>query len=81
MARRKQIQTEEQGDPEMEISSMIDCCFLLLIYFLVATSLVSEKKFDMALPAGQSSSSASDSTPFTMKTRVARSSAWALQRS
>lgn len=67
MARRKQIQTEEQGEPEMEISSMIDCCFLLLIYFLVATSLVSEKKFDMALPAGQSSASASDSKPFNIK--------------
>lgn len=67
MARHKKIQTEEQGDPDMEISSMIDCCFLLLIYFLVATSLVSEKKFDMALPAGQSSSSSSDSKPFNIK--------------
>lgn len=51
MARHKQIKTEEQGDPEMEISSMIDCCFLLLIYFLVATSLVSEKKLDISIPA------------------------------
>ena len=66
MARHKKIQTEEQGDPEMEISSMIDCCFLLLIYFLVATSLVSEKKFDMALPAGDSSSSTSDSKSYTI---------------
>ena len=65
MARRKQIQTEEQGDPEMEISSMIDCCFLLLIYFLVATSLVSEKKIDIVIPApGQPSSSNSDIKPF-----------------
>ena len=51
MARHKQIKTEEQGEPEMEISSMIDCCFLLLIYFLVATSLVSEKKLDISIPA------------------------------
>ncbi|MBR3696181.1 MAG: biopolymer transporter ExbD [Akkermansia sp.] len=67
MARHKKIETEEQGDPDMEISSMIDCCFLLLIYFLVATSLVSEKKFDMALPASSNSSSSSDSKPFNIK--------------
>ena len=57
MARHKQIKTEEQGEPEMEISSMIDCCFLLLIYFLVATSLVSEKKLDISIPASNSNTS------------------------
>ena len=67
MARHKKLQVEEEEDPTTEISSMIDCCFLLLIYFLVATSLVSEKKFDMALPAGQASSSSSDSKPFNIK--------------
>lgn len=66
MARRKQVQTEEQGEPEMEISSMIDCCFLLLIYFLVATSLVSEKKFDMNLPASSNATSSSDNKPFNI---------------
>lgn len=59
MARHKKIEVEEQGDPEMNISSLIDCCFLLLIYFLVATTLVSEKKIDMAMP----SSSPSDGAP------------------
>ncbi len=34
----------------MDMSSMIDCCFLLLIYFLVATTLVSEKKLDISVP-------------------------------
>ncbi len=58
MARHKQIQTEEQEDPEMNISSMIDCCFLLLIYFLVATSLVSEKKLDISIPASETAASA-----------------------
>ena len=57
MARHKQIKTEEQEDPEMNISSMIDCCFLLLIYFLVATSLVSEKKLDISIPASTQSQS------------------------
>ena len=41
----------------MNISSMIDCCFLLLIYFLVATSLVSEKKLDISIPASTASAS------------------------
>lgn len=56
MARHKKIVTEEQGDPEMNISSMIDCCFLLLIYFLVATSLVSEKKLDVSIPGSAAGS-------------------------
>ena len=41
----------------MEISSMIDCCFLLLIYFLVATSLVSEKKLDISIPSSEAAPS------------------------
>lgn len=57
MARHKNIKTEEQEDPEMNISSMIDCCFLLLIYFLVATSLVSEKKLDISIPAQETTNS------------------------
>lgn len=57
MARHKRITTEEQEDPEMNISSLIDCVFLLLIYFLVATSLVSEKKLDISIPASATSSS------------------------
>lgn len=42
----------------MDISSMIDCCFLLLIYFLVATTLVSEKKLDISIPGTSQSESA-----------------------
>ena len=41
----------------MNISSLIDCVFLLLIYFLVATSLVSEKKLDISIPASNTESS------------------------
>lgn len=63
MARHKRITTEEQEDPEMNISSLIDCVFLLLIYFLVATSLVSEKKLDISIPS-------SESTPSSQKPPV-----------
>ena len=43
MARRKQREAEPEEEPQMNMSSMMDACFLLLIYFIVATSLVSEK--------------------------------------
>ncbi len=56
MARRKKLETEEGGGIEMNISSLIDCVFLLLIYFLVATSLVSEKKLDISIPGSAQSS-------------------------
>ncbi len=62
MARHRKRTTEDQADPAMDISSMIDCCFLLLIYFLVATTLVSEKKLDISVP-GQSSSTSSTPPP------------------
>ncbi len=58
MARHKKIQTEEGGGIEMNISSLIDCVFLLLIYFLVATSLVSEKKLDISIPGTESAGGA-----------------------
>lgn len=57
MARHKKMEPVEDEDPKMDISSLIDCCFLLLIYFIVATSIVQERKLDMSMPAGQASSS------------------------
>lgn len=50
MARHRQIEAQADEDPAMDISSLIDCCFLLLIYFLVATTLVREAKLDIAIP-------------------------------
>lgn len=44
------MEAAEDEDPAMDISSLIDCCFLLLIYFLVATTLVREAKLDIAIP-------------------------------
>ena len=62
MARHRKRSVEEQKDPAMDISSMIDCCFLLLIYFLVATTLVSEKKLDISVP-GQSQATNTEPAP------------------
>lgn len=53
MARHKKLETVEDEDPKLDISSLIDVCFLLLIYFIVATSLIQERKLDMSMP-GQS---------------------------
>jgi biopolymer transport protein ExbD len=52
MARHRKHDNEPEPDPALDISSLIDVCFLLLIYFLVATTL-SKKEVDvpLALPA------------------------------
>lgn len=51
MARHKKLETVEDEDPKLDISSLIDVCFLLLIYFIVATSLIQERKLDMSMRA------------------------------
>ncbi len=56
MARRKKIEVEESGGVESNISALIDCVFLLLMYFIACTSLVSEKKLDISIPGSATSS-------------------------
>ena len=52
MARHKKIQPPEEDEPGLDISSLIDVCFLLLIYFLVTTQIVKkEQELSTALPA------------------------------
>lgn len=51
MARHKHIQSPEEDEPGLDISSLIDVCFLLLIYFLVTTQIVKkEQELNTALP-------------------------------
>lgn len=60
MARHKKRRPYQDDPPKLEISSLIDICFLLLIYFLVTSTLVPrETDLDMRLPAQVQS----DSTP------------------
>lgn len=56
MARHKRQETEDTEAPSLDISSLIDVCFLLLIYFIVATTIVQEKKLDMQMPSDSSPS-------------------------
>lgn len=51
MARHKKLEPIEDEDPKLDISSLIDVCFLLLIYFIVATSLIQERKLTCPCPA------------------------------
>lgn len=52
MARHKQQEAETDATPELDISSLIDVCFLLLIYFLVTSSIKPrETDLNMALPS------------------------------
>lgn len=51
MARRKTHPLYQSVPPRLEVSSLIDICFLLLIYFLVTSTLVpSENDLKMRLP-------------------------------
>ena len=63
MARHKKLEMVEDEDPKLDISSLIDVCFLLLIYFLVATSLIQERKLDMSMPGQSVSDTASQIEP------------------
>lgn len=50
MARHKKLNLAEEEAPKLDVSSLIDCCFLLLAYFICATTLVKEQKIDMGTP-------------------------------
>jgi biopolymer transport protein ExbD len=52
MARHKKYSHEDNNNPELDISSLIDVCFLLLIYFIVTSSVaIRESDLAMSLPA------------------------------
>jgi biopolymer transport protein ExbD len=52
MARHRKYETPEEPDPALDISSLIDVCFLLLIYFLVTSTITPrESDLGMSLPA------------------------------
>lgn len=57
MAGRRQV--EEESDPELDMSSLIDVSFLLLIYFLVTSTLdPKEADLGMTMPTSNSDGSA-----------------------
>ncbi len=50
---------KEQSTSEIDISPLIDCVFILLIFFMVSTTFVKDMKLDLERPAAASASRAS----------------------
>jgi len=68
MARHKKMHVPDDDEPGLEISSLIDVCFLLLIYFIVTTTIVKkEQDLDMALPSTAPSDTPPEISPFFIK--------------
>lgn len=64
MSRRKHSTLVEEDEPELDISSLIDVCFLLLIYFMVtATIQPRESDIGLQLPSSSSSTAPADIEP------------------
>lgn len=68
MARHRRAEAPEEDQPELSISPLIDICFLLLIYFLVTTTIKQkEQDANMLLPSAAPSDSQPDIKPFFIK--------------
>jgi biopolymer transport protein ExbD len=68
MARHKKYDAIEESDPALDISSLIDVCFLLLIYFIVTSSITPrESDLGMALPAASPSTEQPDIEPMFIR--------------
>ena len=59
MPRHKKSAREPEPDPELDISSLIDVCFLLLIYFLV-TSTITPRETDVAMTLPSSTAASAE---------------------
>ena len=65
MARHKRYDAADDVNPALDISSLIDVCFLLLIYFIVTSSIAPrETDIGMDLPANSPSREMPPITPF-----------------
>ena len=68
MARHRRAETPEEDKPELSISPLIDICFLLLIYFLVTTTIKQrERDTTMELPSALPTDAQPAIQPFFIK--------------
>ena len=68
MSRKKKAEDFEEDEPGLDISSLIDVCFLLLIYFLVTTTIQPrEQDLKMTLPAAAPSDTPPALAPMFIK--------------
>ncbi len=69
MARR--LQQEEAGEEtKIDISPLIDCVFILLIFFIVTTTFVDEKGKELPTPDSASAADPTDEEPTTVVLEV-----------
>ncbi|MCB1225019.1 MAG: biopolymer transporter ExbD [Verrucomicrobiales bacterium] len=69
MPRKKHMQSEEMAAPGLDISSLIDVSFLLLIYFLV-TSTLEPRESDLSMELPTDSGTASNIKIDPLKVRL-----------
>jgi biopolymer transport protein ExbD len=55
MGRFREMATEDSGDGGVDISPLIDCVFILLIFFIVTTTFVEETGVEVDKPQAASS--------------------------
>lgn len=55
MGRFRQMHSEDRGDTGIDISPLIDCVFILLIFFIVTTTFVEETGVEVDKPQAASS--------------------------
>lgn len=68
MARKTRYTPEREADPELDISSLIDVSFLLLIYFLVTSTLRKEETdLSIILPSQVPTESPDEIDPMIIK--------------
>ncbi len=61
MAKKKNMRGSDEVDGAVDMSPMIDCCFLLLIFFVVnATAITVAKDPNVAMPSAMASSDLKD---------------------
>jgi biopolymer transport protein ExbD len=65
MARRSLF--EEEDTPEINLSPMIDCIFILLIFFIVTTVFVEEQGIQVNKPDASASASPEESESLTLE--------------
>jgi len=69
MARRFQ-QDDSDGETKVDMSPLIDCVFILLIFFIVTTTFVDEKGKDMPTPDSAAAAEPTDEEPVTVVLEV-----------
>ncbi len=68
MARRKRGLQADEDEPVLDISSLIDVCFLLLIYFLVTSTIQPrEQDLPMTLPSDSKTSAPVEIEPMLIQ--------------